>query len=253
MQNTFAYRGPMFIWLVGDLLMILSMIAVWNSATAQGKIGGYSRPELVTYYIVAHFLQWIILWYPFSDLFHQIKNGDIALSVLSKPISNFLNYFFMEIGWHLISSVVGLATSLLLAYYFRNNLALSFALVNFLFFLLAVILGILLTFTMSMNMGLLAFWFTEVGALESFFWMGRSMLGGASLPISFIPGSFQIVVKLLPFRYLFSFPLEILFNKVSLGETFLGFLVAAFWLTTFFFIYRLMWKRGRKVYSAYGQ
>jgi ABC-2 type transport system permease protein len=253
LQNTFAYRGPMFIWLLGDLLVVLSMIAIWNSSAAKGLIGGYSRSELVTYYIIAHFLQWIILWYPFSGLFHQIKDGDIVLSVLSKPISCYFNWFFMDVGWHLISSIVGLTTSLVLAYYFKGNLSFSVSFVNLLLFFPAVVLGILICFTLSLDMGLLAFWFTEVGALESFFWMGRSLFGGASLPVSFIPGYFQFLVKILPFRYLFSLPMEILLGKLTLGETVWGFIIACLWLMVFLLIYRWLWNRGRKTYSAFGQ
>lgn len=243
----------MLIWLIGDLIMTFTMIAIWNSSSGSGLIGGYSRSQLTTYYLVALYLQWVVLWWPFSEIFREIKNGDIIITCLSKPISYYFSWFFMDLGWHLVSSFVGFFTTVLITIYLRTDLSLSLKPEFLLFFVLAVVLAIFVTYSISVCLGLLAFWFTEVGAIESFFWLGRGFFGGAALPISFIPETLRSLVIILPFRYVFSFPLEIILGKLLPVEIFLGFMLGFFWLTLLVLVYKLMWDKGRKVYSAYGQ
>lgn len=252
LHETLAYRGPMLIWLMGNTISAVVMATLWGSAQGNNLIGGYLKSELITYYILSLFLSWVVLWYPFDNIFKQIRDGQIVLSTLIKPTSCFLNCFLGEIGWHLVSSVVGSLMSLILFYFFRNQIFISTSLLNLIFFPFAVILAIFVTFILSLNMALLAFWFTQVSAIESFFWIGRSILGGATIPLSFLPDWAKKIVIFLPFRYLFSFPLEILFNKVNLQEICAGLLIGTIWAICLYFLYKYEWERGRKVYSAFG-
>lgn len=54
-ENTLTYRGPIIIWLVGNLLSLMVMVAVWLAAEKEGNIADYTKNELITYYIVALF------------------------------------------------------------------------------------------------------------------------------------------------------------------------------------------------------
>lgn len=253
LQNTFAFRGSMFIWLMGDIVRFATMALIWQSASAGELIAGYRRSELAAYYLASFCLQWIILWYPFGYIFQQIKDGEIVLTTLSKPISSFWSCFFTEIGWHTVSSLVGLIISSVVAYILKDSLLISFSFNSLLLTLLAIVLGIFVTFVFSLNMAYLAFWFTEVGAIESFFWMGRSIFGGGMLPITFLPGFWKNLAEFLPFRYLFSFPLEIFFRKIDNYQILIGFLMGGFWFLILYWINKQMWEKGRKVYSAFGQ
>lgn len=252
-QNTLTYRGPILIWLLSNVLALITIVAVWLSSSAGKTIGGYTKPELISYYVVGLFLQWLIGWFPFYGVVDEIKRGSIALSSLLKPFSFFWRKFAEELGWHVVSSVVGLVATLIIALSFRGyNISLFFP-EKILLSSLATILAIFAVFSMSLCMGLLAFWFTEVQAADSLFWAGRTILGGQVIPISFIPGVFQTLVKILPFRYMFSFPLEIWFGKLTSQEIVWGIIGQIVWVLILVQVYQLMWARGRKVYSAFGQ
>jgi len=253
LQETVAYRGPMLIWLVGNILQSVVMVCVWQATKADNLIGGYTKAELVNYYIASLFLSWLVLWYPFDYLFKEIRDGQIVLSTLIKPISCFISTFGREVGWHIISSVVGLITSLILFYSFSSNTFWKVPVVNLLFLIPALLIAILVTFSFTLNMSLLAFWFIDVGAIGSFFWIGRSVLGGATIPISFLPFWIKDLAVFLPFRYMFSFPLEIFFNKLTMVEIFQGLLIGIIWVVSLYYIYRYLWDKGRRVYSAFGQ
>lgn len=252
MQNTITYRGPIFVWLICTVLSLMTIVAVWLSSSSGAMIGGYSKPELISYYIAALFLEWTTGWYPFHWLKDDIKNGQITLSTLSKPISLFKEAFAIEVGWHSVSSWIGLLTSLFLVFVFRQNIALNLYFSRLALLLPVVALSILITFSLSLCLGMLAFWFTEIGAVDSVYWAGRTILGGQGIPISFIPQTYQFIVKLLPFRYMFSFPLEIYFGKLTETEIIQGLIIQIFWFLILVRVYKLMWKTGRRAYTAFG-
>lgn len=251
--HTLTYRGPILIWVVSGMISALTIAAVWLSSLAGKTLGGYTKPELIAYYIAALFLQWLVFWFPFYTITQDIKDGTIVLNALIKPISYFRWLLTKELGWHLVSTPLGLLASISLVIVFHHYLAFPFSFWSIVASLVAVVLAILLTFSLSFCLGLLAFWITEVGFLEGLFWGTRSFLGGYSLPLSFFPKSFLTVVNLLPFRYTFSFPLEIYFGKLSSNQTIFGFLMQIIWIIFFIGLSKVLWKKGRKAYGAFGQ
>ena len=253
MENTIVYRGPIMVWVFSNFFSLVAIVSVWLSSSFDKDIGGYSKPELITYYVAALFLQWLVFWFPFDSISREIKDGEIILSSLIKPISFFWRKFAEELGWHLVSPIFGISGTLILALLFKDYLIVNFSLVKILLLILTISMATFLTFIISLCQGLLAFWFTEVSAVDSLYWMGRSILGGQIIPISFIPGVFQTIVRFLPFRYMFSFPLEIYFGRLSSAEVFQGIMICLFWILLFYLVYLFMWERGRKSYTSFGQ
>jgi ABC-2 type transport system permease protein len=241
------------IWLIGSLLSLVTIIAVWFSVSAGKKIGGYTRPELVTYYIMAFFLDRFTLWIPFYNIVDEIRNGGIVLTVLPKPFSYFWQKLATETGWHLVTLMIGFVVTAILIFFLRDFFIFHFSPANFLLIILTVLLAIFVIFTMSLCLGLLAFWFTEVYAVDSLFWAARTILAGRAVPLSFIPvGIFQTITRILPFRYMFSFPLEIYFEKLSKTEIIQGMMMQFFWIGALILVYKFMWNRGRRAYTAFG-
>lgn len=251
-QNTIAYRGPILVWLICNILSLITIIAIWLSSSSGYLIGGYTKPELIGYYVVALFLNWLTDWFPFYWVKDEIKSGEIILSTLTKPISFFKKAFGIELGWHLVSLWIGLLASILLAFFLRQNISLNFYFSRIVLLVPVVGLSILITFSLSLCMGLLAFWFTEITAIDLIYWMGRTIFGGQGIPISFIPKTYQLLVKFLPFRYMFSFPLEIYFGKLTSTEIVYGLIGQILWFLMLVQLYKLIWRSGRKAYTAFG-
>jgi ABC-2 type transport system permease protein len=123
---------------------------------------------------------------------------------------------------------------------------------NILLSLIAVIFSISIIFTMSMLLGLLAFWFTHVNVIDSIFWAVRMILAGQVVPLSFIPENLQAIIILLPFRYMVSFPLDIFLGKLSSQDIFVGYLIALIWTVILAILYIITWDRGVKAYTSFG-
>ncbi len=251
-QNAFAYRGPMLIWLLSNMVTMIVFISLWLSSDAGGgNIAGLSKNELATYYLAGLWLQWIAGWYPMW-IKDQIKNGNIAGDTFSKPINFYWKVFFMDLGWHLISVWVGLVAMLAMGYFLFPYVVLKITLFSAVLIFVAVIIAIFVTFTTSVNIGLAAFWLTQSESLEGLFWAGRSVFGGESIPIALFPPAFLSVVKLLPFRYMFSFPLEIVLGKLGSFDMIFGFVAGLAWIVILVLIYKILWKHGTRTYTSAG-
>lgn len=252
LQNAVAYRGPILIWLVGNMVTLIIFISLWLSVeTAGGDIAGYSKNELVTYYVVGLLLQWIVGWYP-TWIREDIKSGDMVGNTLSKPVMYYWKVFFIDFGWHLISVWFGLMAVLLMGYILFPYIVFSPTPIQIIQAIIAVIIAIFVTFTTCMCMGLAVFWLTSADALDGLFWAGRSLIGGEGIPIAILPVGLLFTIKLLPFRYMYSFPLEVILGKLSESETVFGFIMGIVWISILVIIYKVMWNKGTKIYTSAG-
>lgn len=252
LQNAVAYRGPMIIWLASNIVTLTIFISLWLSSTMiGGDIAGYSKNQLVTYYLVGLLLQWIVGWYPFW-IKDDIKNGDIAGNTISKPINFYWKVFFIDLGWHLVSMWVALLAVLMMGYILFPYLVLSLTFTQIVVSILAIIVAIFVTFSTCICLGLLAFWFTHIGAVEGLFWAGRSIFGGEGIPIALFSINILPFIKLLPFRYMYSFPLEILMGKLQTSDLIWGFITGLVWIGILVWLYKFMWREGLKKYNSAG-
>lgn len=249
--NTFTYRGGLMLWVVGNLMNLLTFTAFWLATNSQ-SIGGYTRPELISYYIFATLLWWLVGWHCFWWVREMIRDGSISTMALTKPSSYYWQMLFREMGWHTVGGPIGIATAFGLIFLLRNFVSAPPILTNILPLIFALGLATLLVFSLNICVALLTFWFMETESFNHFIWAGIAILGGQSIPISFIPGIWHNIIILLPFRYMASLPLEILFNHLSLSELLTGYLIGLTWLGIMIIAYKFLWQHGTKIYTAVG-
>ena len=78
------------------------------------------------------------------------------------------------------------------------------------------------------------------------------LLGGHIAPLGLLPDWLQPMARLLPFRYMSAFPVEILTGQLTGQETMIGFIVLTLWSITAIVLYRFVWRRGVRHYEAVG-
>ena len=251
-QNTLAYRGPILIYRLSTLLIVIIVAFVWLAADTAGTIGGFTKNSLITYYFISMVMTPFIAWYPVGSIKREINEGSLASSILPKPLNYFLYKFFQEFGWHTVSPIIGLIVSAAALILFGKYLVWDQNILQFGLFLVAVTFSAWLTFGISYCLGLLSFWFTEIEGITSILWMGIFIFGGQGIPISFFPDSIRPLVELIPFRYVFSVPLEIFTHRLNTGGLLVGFMMQITWLVVFWLLGKFLWHRGLKIYSSFG-
>ena len=141
---------------------------------------------------------------------------------------------------------------LFLIYFIFQKQPLNFSFDNIFLFILALIFATVLTFVFDFVIGLGAFWVQDVKTITDFHDIFYFVLSGKVIPLGVLPTAIQIVNDFLPFRYMLSFPAEIILGNLNLENIILGFCVQIFWIILMTFLYIFMWRKGLKRYSAYG-
>lgn len=251
-SNT-AYRGAIVVWMIVSLIRIAVALFIWLTAENQ-VLGGYTKPEIISYYIIVMFFDWILMWTPFQSVTQEIKSGSIV-SYLIKPVSYLKSWLGREFGFKIVAisilTIVGAPLIITLKsanipIYLNPNW-------QWLFLILSIPGAIAISFLITMCMALLGFWFTEVRYVNYVYWTLMPLLGGLFLPTSFLPAGIEKFNWLLPFRYHLSLSMEILLHRLTPTETIVSLGLMSIWVIALFRLYLMIWRNGVKNYSAFGQ
>jgi len=252
-SSNLSYRGAIVVWMVVSMIRLGVALFIWLAAGNQ-ILGGYTKPEIIGYYVIILFFDWTLMWNPFNPIVSEIKSGQI-MAYLLRPVSYVRSWLGKEAGFKLVSlsilSVIAIAIFFILSWIgllpiLHPNwgwLALSFAVPG----------AVAVSFLITMCMALLAFWFTEVRYVNYVYWTFMPLLGGLFLPTSFLPPVVERINWFLPFRYHLSLVMEIVLNRLNSVETLESLGLMGLWIAIFYRLYKFMWREGVKNYSAFGQ
>jgi ABC-2 type transport system permease protein len=251
-KETFVYRGMILLWMTSWLISFLVMLFLWQSADISGSMAGFTKNQLITYYFIGILVWAVCGWYPFSFIIGLIKEGTLV-QYITKPMSFYWSLLGGELAWHTVSTALYLIFISLIYIFVRQYLFFDLTLVRFILFILSMAVASLVTFEFNIALSNVAFWVINAWGFGSAYWAAMSLLGGHMIPLAFFPSSVKTVVYLLPFRFMYSFPLEIYLNQLSGLSLLWSFLVGLFWIIFLHLVYRYFWRKGIKIYTAFGQ
>lgn len=247
--DALAYRAEVVIWMLAGTFPLI-MLAVWLPLVEEGALGSYTSGEFVAYYFGVLLVRQItgvwIVW----DIEREIRLGELSPHLL-RPAHPLLRYLAQAIADKPLR--VGLTAALFAgAVLLVPGAAPRLAWFHLLALPPALLLAFALYFVMQTCTGLLAFWLTQVVAIQELWFGIYSLASGFTIPLDLFPPGVALVLRYLPFRSLLSFPLEILLGRIgpaAIGE---GLLLQLGWFLLFFGLLRLLWQRGLRQYSAVG-
>ena len=248
---TMQYRVQEGMQLMGLLVEALIYLVVWTTVARSGggEVGGYSVGEIAAYFIGWMFVRNITTgWSPWG-IEWRIRRGDFN-SLLLRPI----NPIFADAAEMIAGKVVGAITlgptMVILALVFQPR----FAVVpwSLLALIPALVLAFLLRYTLMYAMSMTAFWTTRVTALFELWYAVEFFFSGRIAPLTVLPEWGQRIAGVLPFQWMFYFPLELMLGRLSPQETGFGFLMQAVWLAAMVILFRLVWSRAVRRYAAVG-
>ena len=100
--------------------------------------------------------------------------------------------------------------------------------------------------------GMLSFWFLEIGSFMYIFMILQYFLSGHMFPLSLLPDGIREVVQVLPFAYETYYPTMLILQALPRDEMLQVLLVELIWITVLAAAARLAWRRGLKRYAAFG-
>jgi len=114
--------------------------------------------------------------------------------------------------------------------------------------LISIILGHILFLLVYSLLGFLAFILIEIWPFVRLLDDTIRLLAGGFIPLAILPGFISSIASALPFRYLYSFPLELLFATVDMSKLIENYIILIIWICLFamlnIFTYRLALRKA---------
>ena len=243
--STLAYKFDVVVTMLGNILVMLTTIFIWHTVySGKGSVAGVNESQMVTYAILAALLNTLQDTQVQNTIVQKVVTGEIAIDFL-RPVNLLLSWMSDDIGSNISWFFLNLVPVVLLsALFFKPVLAVS----GLALFLLpaAVVLSFLLVWLMFCIVGMLAFWFMELGNLGIVQGQLIRLLSGVFIPLWFFPDWVQTVSRYLPFQYMSQFPLSICIGKVGTEGAIKGVVIQFIWVVFLGIVLHLIWERAQK-------
>ena len=251
-QDSFVYRANAFIWMLTDVVTAVTMPLIWlSSYNGRHDIHGFSPSQMVVYYLVVLLVGSIVEAHVMWDMSYDIKQGKFNVHLI-RPYSLMSYMFAANLGWRLVRTFVGLPAMALVAFAFRGYLPSTMSVNAGWQFWLAVVLGHVVSFSITYAIGLLSLWLYETKSLHHFYYLMSLIFSGQIAPIALFPAGLQTVARLLPFPYVIGFPASIFLRRISDHAIYEGYAIQVGWIITAMLLSTVLWRGGIKRYTAFG-
>lgn len=226
------------------------------NAPLTGQIGGFDFYNLIAYFLL------VTVTRAFSSMpgltsgiSRSIRDGEIK-KYLIQPVDMVGFLLLQRIAHKLVYYVIAFLPFAFWFFLFRNCFTSGLPDWDvFVIYLLSLILAFLLGYFLETCMGLVAFWYLEVGSLAFIYMLFSFFLSGHMFPLDWLPSepfNFQILVDILPFKFLAYFPAAVFLGRIEGPDLYREMLVLAAWVLFFIVLSRLLWNRGVRRYSGFG-
>lgn len=236
LKGKLIYKSNILFTMLVALASILVQIALWqylyrNDAAMMSYMMGYV--------IYANVVRTIYSNQIYHILAGKILNGDFVLDLI-KPV-NLIWFSYLKSLGSVIAQILLQTIPLLVIF---SPVIYSVTIWGRLgLCVLALLLGHILFSLIFAIIGFTAFVFVEVWALRRLLEDTVQFLSGALLPIALFPGPLKKIAEILPFHYLYDFPLQLLLDKdiaqIIIINNFAGILV---WIGIFGFLLSVVYK-----------
>ena len=250
-QVQFQYRTANYEYMLGMVAEPVIYLVVWSAVAESrgGEVAGITPGEFAAYYIVwtlVRNMNIVFTPYGWED---RIRQGQLSGMLVRPvhPIHYDLAYFA---GWKVVAVVLWLPIAAGLTLVFRPTFDVSP--LEVVVFAVAIWGAYLIRSMLLWVLGMVTFWTTRVTALYEMYFTAELLLSGRLVPLALLPAWAAAVADVLPFKYTFGYPIEVLAGDLSTRELLTGLGLQAVWVAVGAALVAAVWRVGVRRYSAVG-
>jgi viologen exporter family transport system permease protein len=248
------FRAEIALWAIATMLPLI-MMGVWAQAGASGKFP-FSQVEVFRYFIVVYLVRQLTIVWTIHHLEFLIVTGRFS-HLLMHPVDPCIRFILMHLGeqWTRLPFAVAIVGLFLFLYPETVTGGPDGALwwpgwQNIGLAIFACYAAFILRFFMQYALSMAAFWHERVAAMDAILMLPYMFFSGLIFPFNALPDTLREVLLWTPFPYMVWFPVSFLVQGDP--PILRGFLTLSVWTLVFFCLYRYLWHKGLKHYSAMG-
>ena len=237
LKNSMVYRWSVLFSIFGSALYISISLMLWRYLY-QGT------PEMVSYMTRYTIVSSIIAMFYTRGIAYRIgekvSSGDFVIDLI-RPINFFSMSWQMEFA-DICTNFIMRGLPVILIY--SPFLVINAGYYNIPMVLLAILLGHILFLLIYALLGFTAFILIEIWPFHRLLDDTIRLLAGGFIPLAILPGFIGTIARVLPFRFLYSFPLELLFGTADMNTTTTinNFFILSAWIFVFAILNILMYR-----------
>ena len=249
--SMFAYRGAIAIWTLGLIFYPIVTLVVWTTVAESqgGSAGGFTTNEYAAYFVILMVVNHLTFIWHTWEMEWRIRTGWFS-PILLRPVHPIHQDVTANLSFKALGLVAVIPSAIMLSFVFNAEFTASA--LDIVAFVPALVFAMALRFIFEWTLGLLAFWVTKSSAMLQLYGTLSFFLAGQIAPLALFPDSVRIVASILPFRWMLSFPVEVVLGQRSGQEMLVGFGVQLLWIGISLAALKFLWKHAIVRYSAVG-
>jgi ABC-2 type transport system permease protein len=254
LQSNLVYRWNFAFRATFSLVHLAFVFVLWGAAFAgQTTVGGFDLRQTFTYFIIMLLLQFFIsAMNEDYEISEEIRNGLINQFLL-KPVNYYLYRFTVFVSARLVSGALALVPLILALPLLFDKLVMPSFGWTYLAAVPALLMSLVIQFTIAYCFGLLTFWFLEIQSFIILSLAVETVLGGQVFPLDLLPRWLYEISSYLPYYYQMYFPVALLTGRITDPAFALrGLGLQLFWVVALLAFAQFLWQRGLRRHTAVG-
>jgi len=240
--NSAVYRFEFWLQIISIFLMMYSVYWLWSILYTQSP-GSFdvSLEQMRTYGILGMALETIFApsFGPQKYISNQIRSGLIDADLI-KPIDFQFHMIARNFGELSFRACTLVFPALIVGFLFLE-LRFPSSLENGIFFIVSILLGYLVLFSLNFMLGMLAMIILNINSISWAYSAVIRFFAGQFIPLWLFPKFLSHLADLFPFKCIYYIPLSIYIGKLDRVEALHSIALQFIWVTVLFAISRIAW------------
>ncbi len=250
LSSEFAYKWQVLVWIVSDAIQPVIFALLWSAVATSGT-RDFTQADMISYYFMVLIVSRLTQDWSVQFISNSIIAGDFS-KYLIRPFNYLSEMFGISLAIRTLRIILMLP--LIIVGYFLFGRYLSYELIpsTIITFILAIGIGFVINFLLGNIFALLAFFIKQIVGLRALYVNVLSILSGEYIPLKVLAVGILFIFEVLPFRYVLSFPIEIISGDLSYSQIQRGFIISAIWIIVLSVLYKLVYKYAIMKYESEG-
>ena len=251
LANQLEYRANFISGFLFSLVPFTVNVLLWLAVTAQSSTIPLEASGIVSYYFLT------LITYNITSTTSVFKiSDDIRLGSLNqyliKPYNYTLYQLAVDLPYRFVFIVMNALPITVLYFVLHRYFIFMLSVWKIVFFAAFLVTGYLINFLIDFLIALYSFYFSRVSSLYTSIRVLKNISAGIIFPLVLLPKSVFTFLKNLPFAFISHIPVSLLLDDMPMHTALFSLCKAFGWITILSISCTTVWKRGMKVYSAYG-